>query len=1477
MLLQAAWGQEESSAPSFSLSSNETYSPGQTPQVTVWAENVRSLEFRLYRVNDPVRFFAQLKEQHNFGGRAPRVGRERTWLEKFHAWKHNLWTWIRDFVRAQFTPDSRATIREWRLQRHVRSVSQGKVESYAQIPILNRQQVVSVWQWTPAKGKSRWESQTVPVPTHEAGVYLVEATDGTLRAYTIVVITELAVITKTSSGQVVNFVVDRKSGAPVANASVLLWINQEEKGRTNTDVNGLAALKIENQAATPDNVSVLVADGHRFAVNAPGGWGLSTDEGRRVHSYAYTERPVYRPGDSVHFKFMLRVRTRAGYEIPKGREVHLELHDANGTTKLQKTYTVSEMGTFAGDYQLPADASLGFWSVTAKAGEAYLSGATFYVEEYKKPEYQVRVTPEPARVIQGQAIKATIDARYYFGEPVANAKVTWVVHRSGWRAPGRYLPDEDEGGGYSGSEGEGEGEGEGGEEYDYAGAQIEEKTGTLDADGKLEITIPTAVTSGKNDERYRIEARVTDAGNREIAGAGSAVATYGSFYLDGIPDSYLYKAGSEAVVSVRARDYDGKQIQTPFHVEVTRWEWQKNVRNRVVFQTDGRTDANGDAQIRYRIEQPGSYEVRVTAQTPERREVFSTAYIYVPGESPSWWGGEEREKLQILTDKKEYSPGDTAHVSITVPSKASHVMVTLEGTYLYSYQVARSHNGNVTVDVPIQKEYTPNVFVTASYIQNNKLYQGTKKLKVPPRDQTLSVQLKPNKPQFQPGEGASYTLIARDSQGKPVRGEFSFGVVDEAIYAIRPETTRSITDDFYGSTYNEVQTQTSLTYYFYGQAGKRSMQLANLRPRRSLAQLKPERLVQPKIRKAFPDTAYWISDVRTDSSGQAQIRFEFPDALTTWRATTRGITADTKVGSDVEKVIVRKNVMVRLVVPRFFRQGDEVTVSTIVHNYLTSAKTARIQMEFDGVEVVNGTTKDVEVPSRGEAKVDWRVRVVSPEKVRVLGKALTNEESDAMELTLPAEPFGVKLAESRSGSIVGDGEQRDQIVFPATAEAGSRSLDITVSPSVAGTIFSALDFLTSYPYGCTEQTMSSFLPNVVVAKALKDIGIKSNVDPAVLNKQVRAGLDRLYDYQHDSGAWGWWKTDDDNAFMTAYVIAGLAQAKAAGFDVRNDVLHRARTWMAESSKKESRWNADLRAYVAYALAISAKSDNASDPAPYGDAVSAAWSERGSMTPYGMSVLGIALEEAGDKRAAEVADNLERNAKQNDQQAWWESQKDSLLDFWGDTSPEATAFTVKFLSHVRPQSPLLPKAAVYLVTHRDQGYYWTSTKQTAMVVFGLTDYVKGSGELNSTFSAQVYIGDRQVLNQTFTPADSVTGNKVIRIPESQLTGTNAIRITKKGSGRLFHQRESEPERVSAEVVFLSPTRSTLLETDIVSSVMMLAPQVLHSWMRAVPADRTWIASGGCCDQSRTRIVLAEPTTESRTITPTTRDNVDITSP
>ncbi len=429
------------------------------------------------------------------------------------------------------------------------------------------------------------------------------------------------------------------------------------------------------------------------------------------------------------------------------------------------------------------------------------------------------------------------------------------------------------------------------------------------------------------------------------------------------------------------------------------------------------------------------------------------------------------------------------------------------------------------------------------------------------------------------------------ADGKPMPGaELSLGVVDEAIYAIRRDMTQDPLAFFFGREWNLVHTEDSLNFYFSGEAGKRRMRLAAMRDPSRLAQLKPDRMVQPKIRKAFPDTAFWAADLVTDAAGKAQVKVEFPDSLTTWRATARAVTAETRVGASTAKTIVRKNLILRLSVPRFFVQGDELMISALVHNYLTTEKTVRVSLDLNvtGLSLIEGTMRDVRVLPRADARLDWRVRVPQVRTALITGKALTDEESDALELELPVNIPGVKLSRAKGGTLDAGAAASFELSFPGKVQPGSRLLGIRLSPSIAGSLFGALEYLTTFPYGCVEQTMSSFLPNIIVTQAVRDLGLKVSLDTADVQEKIRAGIDRLSNFQHEDGGWGWWQSDDSHPFMTAYVVAGLAQAKAAGVQVDGDRIDNGAKWLAKSFAADPKLAFDLRAYMQYALVVAGK-------------------------------------------------------------------------------------------------------------------------------------------------------------------------------------------------------------------------------------------------------------------------------------------------
>ena len=1342
--------------------SQRTFPSQAQPSVLLSAWNVDALDFRVYRVKDVLEFFKLLEDPHQFGGHAPVPAADLTPLERFHEWKRELRAGIRRGIRAQFTESVSA---------HFESAAPAKpsikaapatpnATHYAEAPLLNAQQLVLSFH-EPVHSQSRWDRQSVPVPIAEKGVYLVEAVRGDLRAYTILIVSDIALISKTAKGRVVNLALDRRTGEPLAGVPVWLEGREKEFGTGETDGSGFAISSFNGGQSS--DVRIVARRGEDYAVNTLAGWNFNVDHDQ-TFGYVYTDRPVYRPGHVVHFKAILRTKAANGYEIPSRKTIDVQIQDPDQKPIYQKSLAISPMGTIHDELTLPTSAALGYYSLEIKDNE-WIGNGQFEVQDYKKPEYEVRVLPSKPRVLQGESMQAVIDARYYFGEPVANAKVEYAVYRDRYYFPLWYDADD-------------ESMMPADRDNDDSGEQVSNETGSLDADGKLTVNVPSQVSDHRNDYLYRIEARVTDQANREIIGKGWVVATYGSFLINASPERYFYSPGSKMMFNLQARDYDNKPINTRIHLELLRWNYRGQTRESIGGTADADTGMTGDATAT--LDAPnrgGSYQAHVTAQTPEGRTVEAYGYFFVSGGALTDFGPPNNRNIQIVPDKKTYRAGETAHVMIVAGKPNTPVYLTLEGRDLQRHEVVRSKDSTASFDIPVTSNDEPGITVTAAFIRDGNYFGGEKYIKVPPAEHELNVKLATDKPQYLPGQTADYALEVTDNSGHPApRAEFSLGVVDEAIYGIRKDTTQDIVQFFFNREWNRVSTDVSLDYYFNGEAGKRRMRLAELRPASRLAQLKPDRLVQPKIRKAFPDTAFWVADVTTDANGRAHAKVDFPDSLTTWRATARGVTASTAVGAATLKTIVRKNLILRLSVPRFFVQGDEVVISALVHNYLTTDKTAHVSLDVEGLDVLDGAPKDVQIPKRGEAKIDWRVRAQHAGQAKIIGKALTDEESDALELDLPIEIPGVPLSVSRGGALSNGGDSSFDLTFPDKVQPGSRTLSISVSPSIAGSLFGALDYLTSFPYGCVEQTMSSFLPNIVVRQAVSDLHLKTGLDNAALDEKIRAGLERLYAFQHDDGGWGWWESDESHPFMTAYVVAGLSQAKSAGAQIDDDRVAKGVAWLQNDFTHDSKLNPDLRAYMAYALASAGQ--NASQQ------ISAVYDERAKLTPYGAALLGLAMEQAKDSRAASLAQSLESSVRQDAEQAWWQATRDPLLDFSEDASAEATAFAVKFLSHQKADSPLLPKAALWLMNHRDEGYWWSSTKQTAMVIYGLTDYLRSTHELTGNMTATVYVNGQAVLTRKLDQTTALVAPS-LSLDESKLApGSNHIRIAAQGEGRVY---------------------------------------------------------------------------------------------
>ena len=1414
--------------PFFSLSTHRTYGTSDNARLWVDYQGVDHLDFRVYQVRDPRKFFTGLKDPHKMGEDeqqevATTLPHRKSLLEKVRSFKRWAFNGIQAFVRGQLQHDSRSAFNQ-KFRKEADPIRTPlNVSDFARVPLLNPDLLVSSWREPLPPLENEYDQRMIPLGHRTPGVYLVEAVENDLRAYTVVVVTDLTMIDKTTrDGELLIYTVDRKTGEPRPGAQIEIVKDQKTVASGVTDNQGILRTKIEKkkpatkaggdeeaaaEEPAPDETDsqpllILAKQSSNFAISDLGSFFFGGYEGEgdgeNLKGYIYTDRPVYRPTHKVSFKGIIRAVDQNGaYKPVSDHTVNVTVEDPNGANILTKELPLSARGTFNGDVDIAEEAPLGSYRIAAEVESGSTSGG-FEVAEYKKPEYKVTVSAPGKFVQTGQKANFSVDARYFFGAPVANADVKYYIYRS------RYYAwfgenDSDE------TTDETDTQDEYSQFYHGGDDMVQESEGTLDAHGHLNVDfpVPQSDENDTSDYSYRLEAQVTDSARRTIDGSGSFVATRGTVVANADPDRYVYNKGDLAKIRVTTSDYEGHPVSAKVQLQFVERTWARKpkpddadeyyypeyeMHERPIDSADVQTDSQGQASYDYKTTEDGNISIKTVIWENGRAVPTIGGYLWVTDKQYPWsdssYYSEDYKAIKLVPDKKSYKPGETAHVLAILPTDNAHLLVSTELTTVMTVQHVSSPGRSIVLDVPIQAGYAPNIFLNVSYVKGGDMYTSDQRLVVPARDKMLNLEIISNKKEYKPRETASYTVLARNADGAPVSGaEVSLGVVDEAIYSVSPDYAGNIKSEFYGLRYSTVETHLSINYSFTGFAGDKPIDLAKNKSTYQLADFKNEGdLVQPTIRKNFKDTAFWQPDVVTGPDGKATVKVTLPDNLTTWRATARGVTADTKVGATKYKVVARKDVIMRLETPRFVTQGDTVTLSGIVHNYLNADKSTQISLEVNGAQLQNSGRQTVTITKQGEQRINWQITAPNVGEIKLLAKALTDTESDAVELPLTVVPRGLHQVKNESAAFSDENAEKTySLNLPPNADAHARSFKIEVAPSVAGTLFGALDYLTTYPYGCTEQTMSSFLPNVVVTQALKNVKSSSIKDSNDLPKKVQKGMDRLYAYQHNDGGWGWWKDDQSDPFMTAYVVSGLTLAKQNGYEPDDNRIASGREklkQMLDSGATEAGTKIDLEtlAFMVYALEESGGADS--------HYVEKVFGERNNLQPYGRALLALTLKHRNDdKRARDVAAEIERTVSADDLSAFWPSNRKAMLDFSETNDTEATALSLKALARIKPDSPILPKVARWLVANRHSGYYWESTKDTAFAILGLIDYLKVSRELSPDYDVEVYLNGENVLTQHVSGAVASQTFSVNR-KAGDVAGTNDIKIVKHGKGMVY---------------------------------------------------------------------------------------------
>lgn len=1358
----------------FSLSSSRIFTTTDTPQVFATFQNLDHLDVRVYKVEELETFFRGLPDPHMVGSPEPVVAQEPTLIERLASWKTRERGRLQDLVRRQFsTPYRRARSIARDRERLAERRTVRNYTQFAQVPLLNPRQLVNSWREVLPRTRDA-ESRRIPLDLPGAGVYLVEALYDRQRAYTIVAVSDLGLVTKTAPGQLLAWTVNRLTGEPRSDCRLTPLSRDTAVGSFTGDTNGVVSAVLGE--FSQDALVSVARCGTDFALADPGGYFLQSPTGELL-GYIYTDRPVYRPGQPIHAKAILRWRERGLVRPFDRKDVEVSIVDPADNVVYRVARVVDDFGGVSLDWTSKASAALGVYSVRVVSGDLESTGH-FEIQEYRKPEFEVSVTPAASIVVQGQQLRVTFAARYFFGQPVAGGRVQWSVQTGSYYSPFRWVDSSDI-------------EGTSSPAF-YGGDQVSAQRIQLDATGTASVVVPLPDSEDGSDMAVRIEARVSDASGREVAGQATVVAPRARLLVALAADRYVYRAGERAAVRARVVDYRGQSggpMPIRFALEKLTYPEGRYDTPAVERVNGGETttDENGRADWAVQVPaEPGDYRVRAEISV-DGRQAAGVVSVYLPDADSTFYDEGDRT-LELVADRASYRPGDTASLVIRGEPITSPILVTKEHAQTTWYRVVRPGTG-AFIEVPLEPEDVGDVWVNIAFVRDDRLYRAERRLRVPATSQTLHLDVVTAQPVARPKDPGVFTIRVTDDTGAPVRAQLSIGVVDEALYGVKPDLTPDPVRFFHQRGYSQVGTQFSRDYGFVGYSGTEPLQLAQRRRPFTLADFKAERPERAAVRKDFPDAIFWTATLVTDREGLATVKVAYPDALTTWRLTARAVTPDTKAGTALARTTVTKDLILRLATPRFLTEGDLLQLPVTAHNYHDGERAVDVAVTATGLTPIESgpQVRRFTVSAQGEQTTGWSFQADRAGPVTIAGTAATSDDEDRLSLTFPVAPYGLERTVGVAGSTRNESPVRVSLEVPASSNPAGRRVDISLSPTLAGTMLAALDFLTTYPYGCTEQVLSSFLPNLLVLRSLNELHLAPTERLGTLDRMSAQGLRRLLEYQHDDGGWGWWAADRNHPFMTAYALYGLLEASRVGIPVDREALVRASGAAARLYGEYPRAVPELKAYITWVLSLAVMRDvfpaTGADGWTLREATDDLWAARDRMSAYGQALFLLILDAQKDQRAGELAASLLTAAVTKGDLAWWPSDRDPLLGDQVDTTVEATALALQALSPRYATDATLDRAVRWLVANRSNGAYWGSTKQTAMALYGLMAVMAARGERPSTFDVDVLVNNKAVATHRFTP-ESWAAAEPLRVTTSAQSGANTVALVPHGAGALY---------------------------------------------------------------------------------------------
>jgi len=1110
----------------------------------------------------------------------------------------------------------------------------------------------------------------------------------------------------------------------------------------------------------------------------------------------FTDRGVYKLGEEVHAKAVLRSDTPAGMQLlPAGTSVEIVVQDAHDKEVDKRTVALNEWSSAEWTFIVPTDGPLGTYRLRARiAGQRLRAFGDFLVAAYRRPEFRVDVGLTSPSSIAGTKLDGTITARYLFGSPMSSRPAKWTYSKAPIDDVPRAISDRfsDDQWSFLGTE-------------TSAGVvQISTKEQKVDAKGELKLSLPTDVAAGM-PLRYTLEADVTDVSRQHIANRASFRVDPMPVYVGIHTPPYFANAGTGLDTSFVAVQLDGTaKAGVPITVVLKRIQWnsvrQSQGNGFYTWETERKEVAAGDwsvttaatpAPLHIPLGEGGEYLLIASTSDAEGRSTTTRVWFYAVGSGYTAWERYDHNRIDLVPEKKTLKPGETARIMIKSPWEHATALLTTEREGVRTSKTFAITSTQQTITVPVSEKDIPNVFVSVVLVKGRTkegiedeadpgkpaFRVGYTELKIVDASKKLTVNVKANRDEYRPATKARVEVEVKDANGKPAPSEVTLWAVDYGVLSLTGYRTPNVLESIYLDKALQVATEDSR---------EKIVSRRVLTPKGETQGGGGGRDAGPgMLRKDFRVLAFWVGSIATDKNGRARTEITLPESLTTYRIMAVAGDRQSRFGGGDSEIRINKPVLLTQTFPRFLALGDKAYFGGVVHSQLKEGGTATVaikSMDPDVIEVIDGK-QTVDVPPNGNVEVRFNGAAKSVGVARIRMSVELNRESDAFEDVIPVRILTPHETFAAYGEANPTAKEALQIPTDVAPSAGGLHMELSSTAMVG--LSEGASYLVDYPYGCAEQRSSAAMALMLVSD-LGDAFALPGVDAKSAHATAQKTIYELYKFQCGDGGFSYWPGEcaSESPYLTANVLHILQRGVKLKYDVSGDVLKNAYTYL-ENELKERRpvnegWWPAYTAWQAFAVKVLTEGGKNED-----SHITRLDSYADRMPLFAIAYLADAMIAKGEKseRLDDLLRRIDNGILPEGGSAHVEELSDPYLLWYWNSNVRSTAIALDTLVRSGATEPVRGMVR-WLMQVRKRGR-WGNTQENVWAMESLVDYYRRFEKETPDFTAVVTLGSETLQRETFRGRSTEAKSHDVPMASLMKRTSGDVTIERQGTGNLFY--------------------------------------------------------------------------------------------